>query len=83
MKQSVFNRREMLKAMGLLGAGVTMAACGPTGVPVAPTAAPGAEAAATAPAAAEGLKYEGITLRMLIRINILPAAGGRNAPTFR
>jgi len=48
MKQNSLNRRDMLKALGLLGASTALTACGPTGVPL-PTAAP---AAAVAPAAA-------------------------------
>lgn len=64
MKRNLINRREMLKAMGLLGAGIGLAACGPTGAPIAPST-PAGEAAATAAPATEGLKYDGVTLRML------------------
>ncbi len=63
----LLNRREMLKALGLLGTGAALAACGPTGAPPAastPTAA--ATAADTIPAASTGSqKYAGKTLRML------------------
>lgn len=75
MKQNSLNRRDMLKALGLLGASTALTACGPTGVPL-PTAAPAA-AVAPAAAAAGGKKYEGVTLRMLTQ------GGGDYEPAFR
>ncbi len=67
-----YHRRDILKAIGVLGAGSLLAAGGPTGAP--PVAAP-------VPAAAEnastGKKYEGITLRMLTQ------AGTDYEPAFR
>ena len=67
----LLNRRDMLKALGLLGIGSVAAACGPTGAPV-PTAAPTEAAAATpeattaeAAASGEAKPYDGVTLRML------------------
>lgn len=70
----LLNRREMLKALGLLGTGAFLASCGPAGAPPEPAEAPAAtsEPAATEqpaateePAAASGKKYDGVTLRML------------------
>lgn len=67
MNSFYLNRREMLKALGLLGTSAALAACGPTGAP--PDAAPAAaEPTATTAAAAAGTagkKYDGVTLRML------------------
>ncbi|MEZ4731505.1 MAG: extracellular solute-binding protein [Caldilineaceae bacterium] len=66
MNNFYLNRREMLKALGLLSTGAALAACGPTGAPPsAPAAA--APTATTAAAAADtaGKQYDGITLRML------------------
>jgi len=78
----MLNRRDMLKALGLLGMGTVAAACGPTGVPVS-TAAPAATAEATAAAtaaagaASSGAKaYDGINLRMLTQ------AGTAYEPAF-
>src|SRR5688572_6538165 len=66
MKGYMLNRRDMLKALGLMGAGTVLAACGPTGVPVQPAASATATSApAQGAAAATGKKYDGITLRML------------------
>ena len=66
-----YHRRDVLKALGLMGAGSILAACGPTGVPVAP-AAPAVEEAAMA-----GKKYDGVTLRMLTQ------GGGDYEPAFK
>lgn len=75
-RRLLLNRRDMLKALGLLGVGSVAAACGPTGVPV-PTAAPAATSApAEAASSAEGLAYEGVTLRMLTQ------AGTAYEPAF-
>lgn len=62
--QFTLNRRDMLKALGLLGTSALVAACGPTGAPL-PTATSAAAETASGAAAASGLKYDGITLRML------------------
>lgn len=78
-RKLMLNRREMLKALGLLGIGSVAAACGPTGAPV-PTAAPAATPAATAAEAAAStgaaLPYDGVTLRMLTQ------AGTAYEPAF-
>ncbi len=78
----LINRRDMLKALGLLGIGSVAAACGPTGAP-APTTAPTDAAAATpeatvadAAAGGEAKPYDGITLRMLTQ------AGTAYEPAF-
>lgn len=67
-----YNRRDFLKAVGIMGAGSLLAACGPTGAPPEPEAAPEA-----ADSMATGGKYEGATLRMLTQ------AGGDYEPAFR
>ena len=67
-----YNRRDFLKAVGIMGAGSLLAACGPTGAPPAPEAAPEA-----ADSMAAGEKYDGVTLRMLTQ------AGGDYEPAFR
>ncbi len=67
-----YHRRDILKTLGVLGAGSLLAACGPTGAPPPPAAAP--EAAADT---ASGKKYDGITLRMLTQ------AGTDYEPAFR
>jgi len=77
----MINRRDMLKALGLLGIGSVAAACGPTGAPVpaaAPAATPEATPPATEAAAACGAAkaYEGINLRMLTQ------AGTAYEPAF-
>ncbi|MBV7335088.1 substrate-binding domain-containing protein [Chloroflexi bacterium TSY] len=62
------NRRDMLKALGLLGASTMAAACGPTGAPV--------PSATTAPAQEQDSaetgdkKYSGVTLRMLTQAGV-------------
>lgn len=76
----VLNRRDMLKALGMLGMGAAVTACGPTGAPppaatTAPTVAP--TEAAAAPAAAASKQYDGVTLRMLTQ------AGTDYEPAFR
>ena len=68
MNNFYLNRREMLKALGLLSTSAALAACGPTGAPpaAAPAAAePTATTAAAAAADTAGKKYDGMTLRML------------------
>ena len=68
MNNFYLNRRDMLKALGLLSTSAALVACGPTGAPpaAAPAAAePTATTAAAAAADSAGKKYEGITLRML------------------
>jgi ABC-type glycerol-3-phosphate transport system substrate-binding protein len=57
------NRRDMLKALGLLGAGAAVAACGPVGAPL-PKAAE-SQASGGQQAAASGKKYDGVTLHVL------------------
>ncbi|MEZ4862627.1 MAG: extracellular solute-binding protein [Caldilineaceae bacterium] len=67
------NRRDMLKALGLLGAGGLVAACGPTGAPPPTvTSAPAAESSndSAAAAADSGKKYDGVTLRMLTQAGV-------------
>ena len=65
------NRRDMLKALGLLGAGSLAAACGPTGVPLpTPTSAPAAESSSGAAADSTSKKYDGVTLRMLTQAGV-------------
>lgn len=66
--QSKFSlsRREMLKAIGLMGAGTLAAACGPTGVPV-PTAAPAADSDTDD---AGEVAAEAVTLRMLTQAGV-------------
>ncbi len=68
----LYHRRDILKALGALGAGSLLAACGPTGAP--PVAAP---EPAAADSASPGKKYDGITLRMLTQ------AGTDYEPAFR
>ena len=68
----LYHRRDILKALGIMGAGSLLAACGPTGAPPAPAAAP-----AAADTAATGKKYDGVTLRMLTQ------AGTDYEPAFR
>ena len=64
--QFSLNRREMLKAMGLLSAGTMAAACGPTGAPL-PAAAP---AEAESSSDSSGKQYDGVTLRMLTQAGV-------------
>lgn len=68
----LYHRRDVLKALGLMGAGSLLAACGPTGAPPEPAAAPEA-----AESMSEGKMYDGVTLRMLTQ------AGGSYEPAFR
>src|SRR5215213_310028 len=75
----MLNRRDMLKALGMLGLGSMAAACGPTGVPVpaaAPAATPEATAAEAAAGSAAGKAYDGVTVRMLTQ------AGTAYEPAF-
>lgn len=65
----ILNRRDMLKALGLLGTGTVAAACGPTGAPP-PTAAPADANAESSPSDAEGKPYDGVTLRMLTQAGV-------------
>jgi multiple sugar transport system substrate-binding protein len=73
------NRREMLKALGVLGTGALVAACGPAGAPP-PTpvanAGAGTTAASATAAPAMGNTYDGVTLRMLTQ------AGASYEPAF-
>ena len=81
MNYNSLNRRDMLKALGLLGASAALAACGPTGVPL-PTATPAA-AAGQAAAATGKKKYEGVTLHMLTQAGADYEAAFRTwAPEF-
>jgi multiple sugar transport system substrate-binding protein len=75
----MLNRRDMLKALGMLGLGSMAVACGPTGVPVptaAPAATPEATAAEAAAGSAAGKPYDGVTVRMLTQ------AGTAYEPAF-
>ena len=72
-RQHLLTRRDMLKAMGLLGTSAFLAACGPTGVPVEPQA----PAAASDAESTSGKKYDGVTLRMLTQ------AGTDYEPAFK
>jgi len=66
MKQNSINRRDMLKALGLLGASTALAACGPTGVPLPDgQQSGGASSGGQTQQAAGGKKYNGVTIRML------------------
>ncbi|MCB0108973.1 MAG: extracellular solute-binding protein, partial [Caldilineaceae bacterium] len=69
--QLYLNRRDMLKALGMLGAGSLAAACGPTGAPLpTPTSAPAAEGSSGAAAETTGKQYDGVTLRMLTQAGV-------------
>ncbi len=67
-----YHRRDILKTLGILGAGSLLAACGPTGAPPPPTVVP-----AAADMASTDKPYDGITLRMLTQ------AGTDYEPAFR
>ena len=69
--QFYLNRRDMLKALGMLGAGSLAAACGPTGAPApTPTSAPAEESSGGGAAESAGKKYDGVTLRMLTQAGV-------------